>query len=65
MKAKKLQVTIVFEYDGIDNADSVEADGWIEGINEDLMAFGIACGANHVWVDDAKVVEVDRSTTLS
>jgi len=58
MKTNKLQVTVVFEYDGIDSADSPEAESWIEGINEELITLGFAYGADHVWIDDAKVVEV-------
>lgn len=57
MSNKALRVTVVFEYDGIDSADSAEAESWIEGINEELMTLGFAYGADAVWIDDAKVVE--------
>jgi hypothetical protein len=50
-------VTVVFEYDDIDSADSPEAEGWIEGINEELTTLAFAYGADHIWIDDAKVVE--------
>ncbi len=53
----KLRVTVVFEYDDIDSADSPEAEGWIEGINEELTTLAFAYGADHIWIDDAKVVE--------
>lgn len=65
MKAKKLQVTVVFEYDGIDSADSAEADGWIEGINEELMTLGFAYGADAVWIDDACIVSGGHEVTQS
>lgn len=57
MSNKALRVTVVFEYDGIESADSPEAESWIEGINEELMTLGFAYGADAVWIDDAKVVE--------
>ena len=57
MSNKALRVTVVFEYDGIESADSPEAESWIEGINEELMTLGFAYGADAVWIDDDKVVE--------
>ena len=65
MKTNKLQVTVVFEYDGIDSADSPEAESWIESINENVVTLALAYGADAVWVDDACIVSGGHEVTQS
>jgi hypothetical protein len=65
MSNKALRVTVVFEYDGIDSADSPEAESWIEGINEEVVTLALAYGADAVWVDDACIVSGGHEVTQS
>ncbi len=55
--SKSMRVTLVFEFDGIEDANSEEATSIIEGINDpkEIMTMALAYGADHIWVDNAVV----------
>ena len=57
--SKSMRVTLVFEFDGIEDANSEEATSIIEGINdpEEIMSMALAYGADHIWVDGAVICE--------
>lgn len=62
--SKKLQVLVVFEFPGIDDPDSIEADMAIDCLAEvfdhdNRIGYTILeeTGASAVWVQDAMVVE--------
>ena len=59
----KLQVLVVFEFDGIDDPDSVEAEMAIDGVaqvldHDNRIGYAVIdeTGASAVWVQDAMVV---------
>jgi hypothetical protein len=61
---KKLQVLVVFEFDGIDDPDSVEAEMAIDGLaqvldHDNSIGYTVLdeTGASVAWVQDATVVE--------
>ena len=56
---KSMRVTLVFEFDGIEDVNSEDATSIIEGINDpdEIMAMALAYGADHIWVDDAVICE--------
>lgn len=61
---KKLQVLVVFEFNGIDDPDSVEAEIAIEGLSEMLDPDNRTgyimleeAGASAAWIQNAMVVE--------
>ena len=60
---KSMRVTLVFEFDGIEDANSEEATSIIEGINDpkEIMTMALAYGADHIWVDDAVIYEEDEA----
>ena len=55
--SKSMRVTLVFEYDGIEDVNSEEATSIIEGINDpkEIMTMALAYGADNIWVDDAEI----------
>lgn len=57
--SKKLQVLVVFEFDGIESPDSPEADGLISLVTQltSLDQTYEDTGASAIWVHDATVVE--------
>jgi len=57
--AKKLQVLVMFEFGGIDDPDSVEAEIAIDTLSQwaNLDQTYEDTGASAVWVQDATVVE--------
>lgn len=59
---KSMRVTLVFEYDGIEDVNSEEATEIIEGINDpkEIMTMALAYGADNIWVDDAVIYEEDE-----
>lgn len=60
---KSMRVTLVFEFDGIEDANSEEATEIIESINDpkEIMTMGLAYGADQIWVDDAVIYEEDEA----
>lgn len=56
---KKLQVLVVFEFDGIESADSPEADEVVSRVTQlsSLDQTFEDTGASCTWVQDAVVVE--------
>jgi hypothetical protein len=58
-----MRVTLVFEFDGIEDANSEEAKSIIEGINDpkEIMTMALAYGADNIWVDDAVIYEEDEA----
>lgn len=56
---KSMRVTLVLEYDGIEDANGEDAVSIIEGINdpEEIMSMALAYGADHIWVDGAVICE--------
>jgi hypothetical protein len=60
---KSMRVTLVFEFDGIEDANSEEATEIIEGINDpkEIMTMALAYGADQIWVDDAVIYEEDEA----
>lgn len=58
---KSMRVTLVLEYDGIEDVNSEEATEIIEGINDpkEIMTMALAYGADHIWVDDAVICTKD------
>lgn len=52
---KALRVVVVFEFDGIADADGVEADVLLDTMDTDI--FRQMCGADSVWIEDAFVVD--------
>jgi len=62
--SKKLQVLVVFEFDGIDDPDSVEAEIAIDDVTHEIKRLtatdGLWDGAVTAWVQDATVVEEDK-----
>ena len=61
--SKSMRVTLVFEYDGIEDVNSEDATSIIEGINDpkEIMTMALAYGADHIWVDDAVIYEEDEA----
>lgn len=61
--SKKLQVLVVFEFDGIDDPDSVEAEIAVDELTQwaNLDQTYEDTGASAVWVQDAMVVEEDKA----
>jgi hypothetical protein len=59
--SKKLQVLVVFEFDGIESPDSPEADGLISLVTQltSLDQTYEDTGASAIWVDDAMIVPGD------
>lgn len=60
---KSMRVTLVFEFDGIEDANSEEATEIIEGINDpkEIMTMALAYGADQIWVDNAVIYEEDEA----
>ena len=60
---KSMRVTLVFEFDGIEDANSEEATEIIESINDpkEIMTMALAYGADQIWVDDAVIYEEDEA----
>ena len=61
--SKKLQVLVVFEFDGIDDPDSVEAEMAVDGLaqmldHDNRIGYAVIdeSGASAAWVQDAMVV---------
>lgn len=59
---KKLQVLVVFEFDGIDDSDSPDAEMAIEGVTRRTAWWNGETEATSVWVQDAMVVEDEEIT---
>ena len=60
MTSKALQVTICFEFDGIDDANSDAANEILESLHEDLEVVRRMQEASDVWVNDAFIVHGGR-----
>jgi len=62
---KKLQVLVVFEFGGIESADSIEADMVIDEVSDEVERV-VKCdwqspmSSVTAWVQDATVVEEDQ-----
>jgi len=56
---KSMRVTLVLEYDGIEDANGEDAVSIIEGINDpkEIMTMALAYGADHIWVGGAVICE--------
>jgi hypothetical protein len=56
---KKLQVLVVFEFDGIDDPDSVEAEIAIDTLSQlaNLDQTYEDTGASAIWVQDATITQ--------
>ena len=61
--SKKLQVLVVFEFDGIDDPDSVEAEIAVDELTHEVKCLTATewDGAVTAWVQDAMVVEEDKA----
>jgi len=57
--SKKLQVLVVFEFDGIDDPDSVEAEIAIDTLSQlaNLDQTYEDTGASAIWVQDATITQ--------
>jgi hypothetical protein len=47
-----MKVVVVFEFAGIDDADSPEADLIIEEIGQDCEGMRLDTGATRVWIEE-------------
>ena len=56
MASKALKVTICFEFDGIDDANTDAANEILESLHEDLEVVRRMQEADAVWIDDAVIV---------
>ena len=57
---KALRVVVVFEFDGIVDADSPEADRIVEMVSMD-SEWCSAWGADSVWIENAFVVDKEEA----
>lgn len=55
MIKKALQVLVVFEFDGIEDPNSPEADSVVEFLTGDCERLSDEYGADCVWVEEASV----------
>lgn len=55
--SRRLQVLVVFEFDGIDDPDSEGAEEIVYELTQATKEWRTEYGADDVWVDDATVVE--------
>lgn len=60
MAKKCLRVLLAFEFYGIDDADSPDADEITAGLTEATKQLRKEYGANVAWVDDAFIVDGDE-----
>ena len=60
MASKALKVTICFQFDGIDDANSDAANEILESLHEDLEVVRRMQEADAVWIDDAVIVSGGR-----
>jgi len=54
---KKLQVLVVFEFGGIDDPNSEEADKIVQLLTASSSQMAEDYTATYVWIDDAVVVD--------
>lgn len=62
--SKKLQVLVVFEFDGIDDPNGDEADEVVAEVTEETKRLAAADWSGRltaVWVHDATMVEEDEA----
>ena len=57
---KKMQVLVVFEFEGIDSTESAEAERIIQTITADCEKAYQTTDARAIWVHDAIVMEMDE-----
>ena len=58
MIKKALQVLVVFEFDGIEDPNSPEADSVVEFLTGDCERLTDEYGADCVWVEEASVPSI-------
>lgn len=56
---KALRVTVVFEFDGIGDADGQQADRLVQELTMDTETWRTQYGAGATWVDEVEVVEAE------
>ena len=59
--SKKLQVMVVFEFDGISDPDGLKADEAVSRVGQMMSLDEVfdESGASAIWVDDAMVIPTD------
>jgi hypothetical protein len=60
--SKKLQVLVMFEFDGIDDPDSVEAEIAVDDIGHLTKSLYAECNATTIWVEEVMVVGKEDET---
>jgi len=58
---KALRVTVVFEFEGIDDADGQQADRIVQELTMDTEVWRTQYGAGAAWVDEVEVAETEEA----